>query len=741
MRGTLRANAARFTLPAAAYAGVALAAVLIAFVVLDLRHADLRVPFCYSGSDCYNTTLAFAKNIQETGSIDFNPRVAAPLDHEYWRDPEQLGMLTLSMRFLLLFFRDFGTAVNVYFLLTFPLTAITALYSLRALGFSYFAAFVPALLYAFLPFHFWRGEDHILAASYFLIPLAATSAFWISRGEPLVQWSGKKWPQITIAGTASILFCVLLGSDYPYYIFFGMFLFALGAAYAWFVHRSRQGPLDAVALIAITALTSLLNLFNYLMARGASLPPGYARQPLEAEVYGLKIAQMLLPIPGHRVEALAQFRHFYDSTAPLVNENNMASLGAIGSLGFLVLIVVLLFPVRVPVGDVLRPIATFNAGCVLLATIGGFSTIFSYLVSPDLRAYNRIVACVGFFAFVAIAWLIEKLRDRFIQFPAARPFGVAGLVLVLCLGVADQTSPAMVPPYEKNASAYASDRDFVAAIERSLPAGAAIFQLPYVPFSDHEELMPAGISPYWLFKGYLHSEKLRWTYGAQNGLDDDALLRSLTALPTPRLLPKLITAGFDGIYLYRNAFHDAKAERRLEAALSHRLGQGPLQSRDGTLAFYSLEAFRKALISRLSESGFRKESARMPPLLIRLVSGCYATARSERAVYRWCDKHAVIAITNLTAVPKEGTLSGLVADEAVVGTIDVRAGSQHGQVRVAPKGEPMQMTLSVPPGTSLVEFDANLPVRATLAGPESFLLANVKLLDSATGDTTDFYNY
>ena len=698
------------------------------------------MPFCYSGSDCYYT-LEFAKNIQETGSVDVNPRVAAPLGHEYWRDPQLLALTILPMRFLFLFFGDFGSVVNLYFLLGFPLTALTALYALRALGFSYFAAVVPALLYAFLPFHLWRGEDGLLLI-YFLVPLVSLTAFWISGGTLLFKWSaGKRWPELTGAGIASVIFCILIGSDYPYYAFFGILLFLLATAYAWFAFRDRQAPLAAAAMIAITVFTYALNIAGYLLARGGDLPSGELRLPREAEFYGMKIIQLLLPIQSHRIGALAHFRSYYDATAPLVNENGTTSLGVVGALGFLLLLGVVLFPLRQRLGDVLQRSAILNLGCVLFATVSGFATLFNYLVSPDIRSYNRIVVVIAFFSFVAVAWSLETVRERFLRSANARRLGVAGLALMLCLGLADQTSPAMIPTYALNAAAYRSDSEFVRKIESSLPTGAAVFELPYVPFRDSAELLPAGVSPYWMFKGYLHSNSLRWTYGAQKGTEDDAWLRSLSALPAERLLQELVLADFNGIFIARNAYTEPGDDRRLESDLRRILNERPLTAEDGVLAFYSLTNFRQREIARLSESGFATAGATLPPLLMR-ISGCYPTERSVRHVpRRWCNRHAVITITNLTSAPKKGILSGVIADDTVEGTIDVKLGGQSSRLSVSPKGESTQMTLTVPPGTSLIEFDANLPGRPAPAGPSYFFLRDFRLRDTTTGDTTDFYNY
>src|SRR5262249_53883215 len=57
----------------------------------------------------------------------------------------------------------------------------------------------------------------------------------------------------------------------------------------------------------------------------------------EADVYGLRIAQLLLPIRSHRLESLSSLKEDY-SMRLLINENDDASLGTIGSLGFLSLV-------------------------------------------------------------------------------------------------------------------------------------------------------------------------------------------------------------------------------------------------------------------------------------------------------------------------------------------------------------------------------------------------------------------
>jgi phosphoglycerol transferase len=722
-----RAWLARHLTDIVAYGAVVTMAFAISIFVLDLRHADASVPLDYARSDAYGAMVNF-ETIRETGSLDANPRLGAPLGSDFRGDPQSLFLFIALVRFLQLFFHDFGGALNAYFLLSFPATAALAFWALRTLGFSYLAVFVPAELYAFLPYHMLRGEDHLLLATYFLVPPAIVVAFWTAGGRLLV------WP--------TILICVLVGAYHPYYAFFATYLFLLAAAYGSVTSKSRRSLVVGALAVGSTLFSLALSESSYFIKSAQVHVAPLNRVGSEAETYGLKLVQLLLPIDSHRVAALAEFRHQYDVTAPLVNENTTASLGAVGSLGFILLLLVLIFPFDLNARGVLKLSAAFNIGCFLLATIGGYGTLFNYIVTPDIRAYNRIVVFVAFFAFLAVAWALEKGVKRLGPSAGARAMAIAGLALLLFLGVADQSSPAKIPKYAENAAAWRSDQAFVRAIETSLPAGAAVYQLPYVPFPDSEYLMPEGVSPYWLLKGFLHSQRLRWSYGALQGGLDDAWMRSLSTLQTAQLLPRIAVAGFEGIYIERRAYADQRAERQLESELSRALHEEPLTSGNRAQAFYSLESFRRAEVARLTAAGFARARALQPPLLASIVSGCAGTQLGGKHPFRFCAKHAVIEISNLTATPKRASLFGFLSGMGgAAGSISVSSGPLKPQVLVMGRRRPVQLNFTAPPGTTQLTFSADLPAQPSPSGPLYFYFEDFRLTDQTTGDVTDFYYY
>ena len=69
-------------------------------------------------------------------------------------------------------------------------------------------------------------------------------------------------------------------------------------------------------------------------------------------------------------------------------------------------------------------------------------------------------------------------------------------------------------------SEFRHDAEFVQRIETVMTPGAMIFQLPVVAFPENPKVN--RLNDYDLAKGYLHSTRLRWSYGAIKGRENDA---------------------------------------------------------------------------------------------------------------------------------------------------------------------------------------------------------------------------
>jgi hypothetical protein len=572
-----------------------------AAAVLELWDADLRAPLAYGGDA--NLLHTFVKGIVENGWYLENPSLGAPGETDFHDYPVLMGnnLDVLLIRVLALGTDDAALIMNVFFLLTFPLVALTAYITLRALGISSGAAVVCSALYALLPYHFLHGEVHLTVAAYYAVPPAAYLILSVFADRPLFARRvppprRRLFAYASRRTAATVAICLLLASASGgfYYTGFTMLLVASGAALAFLGTGSRRALATGGALVAILAAISIVNLAPTILFRiehgtNAELS---RRGRFESEEHSFKLAQLVLPIQDHRIGPIGDLRERYEDRFPAA-EGRFGTLGAAATVGFLwLLVVALLSMVRdgFPRGTLYQHAAVATVIAFLVGTIGGFSTLIGAAL-PLLRAWARISVFIAFFSLLAVALLLDALRRRCAARGLPAALGVAVVAAVLVVGAADQTSGAFTPPHDTLEAEWNGQRAFVRGIEARLPDRASVYQLPYVPFPEWPAM--ARMQEYDLARGYLNSTDLRWTFAAIRTRETDRWLRGVSAKPLPEALPILSAVGFEGLYLDRFGYADNGAAA--EAELRGLLGVEPLASSDGRLLFFDLRGYTERL--------------------------------------------------------------------------------------------------------------------------------------------------
>ena len=74
---------------------------------------------------------------------------------------------------------------NLYYLVCFPLAAITAVLFLRRCGLGRPMSVALSVLYATTPYHFIRGQTHYFLGEYWAVPLGLTIVLTVIRGDAL----------------------------------------------------------------------------------------------------------------------------------------------------------------------------------------------------------------------------------------------------------------------------------------------------------------------------------------------------------------------------------------------------------------------------------------------------------------------------------------------------------------------------------------------------------------------------
>lgn len=644
----------------AAYAITIIASILILIWVMDLWRADLEIPFSYSGDALFGSMII--KGMMENGWYLHNNLVGAPFGLDTYDFPGADNFNFLLIKIISMLSSNYAAALNLYFLLTFPLTALAAVFVFRCFKISSSIAIVFALLYSFLPYHFLRGQQHLFLAAYYMVPLITMLVLWIWSDKPIFFYFNEKTKKfkidlLNLKSILSIIVSVIVGSTGIYYAFFACFFLFIACLSAFFNRKNRYNLLSSLILIALISGSIFLNLlpsviYNY--QHGAN-PEVAQRNPMEAELYGLKIIHLLLPVNDHRVALINELKNKYNSiNYPLQNENTNATLGFIGSLGFLALLSVFIF--RFDNNNffpsLYKRLAVLNLSAVLLATVGGFGSLFALVVSPQIRTYNRISIFIAFFSLFAAALFLEANRQKYVRTNRQKYLFYFFLIILLSIGIFDQTTKNFVSPYATTKEDFLSDDGFVATIEKTIPAGSMIFQLPYVPFPENPPVYNMG--DYELFRGYLHSHNLRWSYGAMKGRNDN-WNGYVAKKPVDEFLTAISLAGFNGIYIDRNGYADGGTQ--IEAELTSKLNTTPIVSKNNRLVFFNMANFNAALNEKYNASELEKlKEDVIHPLGLSWLGGFSDLEGNPDGNWRWSSAQGELKIKNTLTKSREITL-------------------------------------------------------------------------------------
>ena len=683
--------------------------------------ADLRIPVVY-GSDAL-IHAGWIQNIVETGWYETNDRFGYPGRQDLRDFPSADSLHHLTFKLMALLTTDTGVLLNLFYFLTFPLTTFTSLFVLRRMRVAAPIAIVVSLLYTFQPYHLLR-VTHLLLSAYYLAPFACLIAVRIYQDRPfLAREDGPRGASRRDALAAAFL-CAAFGASGAYYAFFSCFLILIGGLAGACTNRKWLPLLRAGVLCAIAFLTFLASVAVALQQRIAEPNADVAvRLPAEAEGFGLKIVQMLMPVAGHRVGALRTLEGTYSlGPTPLVNENASAALGLVGAIGLIYLLSRAVLKRGTGHGATLDGLAAITLAAVLLATIGGFGSAFAFTVSPWIRGYNRISIFIAFAALAASALLLDAAWRRLAQARRGPTVGCTVAIVVLgALGLLDQTHRRMVPPPDLYRDAFRADQDFIRQLEARVPEQSAIALWPNCPypnaivqfdshaFSGHDHLRPL-----------YHSRTVRWSYGSMAGHRGFLWNHRLEQMALEQQCIVLVDAGFEGICVNRHGYADRG--QGILKDLEAMLGPPSLVSSDQRLYYFGLGEFAARLRPARNEvERERRRDLALNPVLVYWTTGFFEeqTHPKTKQRYRWGRRSAQFILDNGSRESQTVRLRFTVAVPEVARAValTIRSDLFSETLTVDPTPVPFERTIEVPPGRHRVEFSCAAPVQPVWQEP------------------------
>lgn len=598
----------------AGYVASGTLALLVAAWVLELWDMSLQVPLTSLSGDATNSVMVV--KMIHAGSFFDNPLIGAPggtdmRDYPFFWD---LGQV-LSIGALSQIFGDPITVLNFVFIGGFFGIAGNSYLALRWIGLERLVSVLGAVVFCVLPYHFIRGEAQLYVAQYWAVPFGAALVIAVLQGRVLFPRrpgaTGLR-RYVTWTGGATVAMAVATGVSFSYYAIFTLILLVFAALVRMAAGggvRRLVTPAIVATLIGVCFGAMLLPTLA-LRADAGTNPVVGKRLPVESELFALRLTNLVLPIERHRLGALADITNDYVATAPKVGEGpSTPALGGVLSLAFFAGVALLVVGGVAGRRYVSHLALARDAGLLALAafvmgTTGGGSALFSYFVSAQLRGWSRISVFVAFFAVVVLGALVTWALERPRVARAGRPFAFAAVATLGVVAVFDMTTFAYRPAYEGNLVSWRSDSRIVKAIDDELPPGAMVFQLPYVQFPENPPIFRA--TDYDNFRGFLHSDDLRWSYGAMKGRTNDWADAVAQRSPA-EYLGAVAAAGFRRVWIDTFAYEDGGPS--IIAQVRAATGSPPRQrSEDGRIVVFSLDGL-DARVARRCGAAVRRAVA------------------------------------------------------------------------------------------------------------------------------------
>ena len=693
-------------------AGAALLGLIVG--VTSLRFWEWRpgVPVSLDGDS--PLVLTQLRDILVNGWYWSNDTIGFPLGQNASFFPELNVVHILGVKVLGLFSSDPTTVGTLYFLLGYPLAAVTAYLLARSQRLVLPAAVVVGVLFAAAPGHAERFE-HLWLASYWTLPPALWVVIEVARGRtPWDERTGTR-DRRRLRAALMLLALTLVGLSGAYYAGFTLILLVAASLLRAGAGRDprwwRAGMVTVLWTAAVAALPLLAARIGMTGDPLTGTRPA-TRTALESERYAGRLIDLVLPWEGHRLEPLAALTSAYRDAGRPVTES--LALGIVGLVGCVALVLVglrVLTTAR-PAPERLRIWAALLLVSGAFYTVGGMGSVVALLATPQLRTWSRFSLVILLFGLLAVGHWLSRPRRAWVG------AGLAAVVLIV--GVLDQTNPNRAPDYGAQEQRFSTTQEYTQALAQATAPDCGVLQLPVMSFP--EGYVPLGYDANSQLVQHLTSPALSWSHGGMRGTQAGDWAFGIDLADPERLTRELRAAGFCAVEVDTEGVPSTVEGI---AALTATLGQPVARSGDGRLVAWSLEG--------VPQGGTADRSRLLEPVLVGLAAGPITV--DEDTVMQEAGSRAGLVTSNLgstdvgpidvsvdvTAIGAESRDVTLTADGEVIGRVTavegvptrldarVTAPVGHQRLGIEVSGDPVRNAAD---RSVSVRFD-NLTVRYT----------------------------
>ena len=524
------------------------------YYFFQLWRLDWQVPMLYGGDGIYWVGQVQRSYGDLTASLGW-PFYQPPSPYE----PNYDLIYDLFVAFVGLFTKDTSVVFNLYVLVIPFANALAGYAVFRMTGMRRWLAFAFGVTFGLCPYVQQRLAGHMMLAAVEFVPFSVLLCFWCAE-DPTFGRPGKGFLRNPRNWLALAFAWGIANNGAAYYPYFTCFFLCVTALCLILRDRRLSAGTPCFLTIGEIVLWMIPDFFPMVLGMiagvGSTLTNGVYRSPIGADIYSLRISSLLLSPNGYGWDKLARWfqRYFHllaTDEGPMYNENAYGYLGIVGVIAFLALLE-LLFRNHdwragreaVPrLSDRLWLLGRLNVAALLLASIASFGGLIGIFLR-FIRGYNRISPYIAFFALLAAGlwaeWFLRNHRGR------GEALFTAVLAVVLAYSYWEQQG-LFNPKYEEVQTTWYQDAAFMEEVEQAAGEDAVVFQLPYMKNFENGSLN--NMWDYTLLRGPLHSDTLRFSYGAGFGTENDVWYKETSELEPEAMVAELRAQGVAGIYL------------------------------------------------------------------------------------------------------------------------------------------------------------------------------------------------
>lgn len=577
--------------------------IIVLTLVYRLWEKDFHVPIVYNGGDGVGGLVTIQKAIQNEKFWKF----------EFWSAPygenvysQEYFFQYLVVKMLTSFSEDVGVISNAFWIITYILTSITSFFFFKKMKVQSGAIIVGSLLYNFLPYHYLR-LNHFWLMGCYIIPIAGCILLDLLDYDS-AENSEKKDQIRNFCKT--FLLGIFVGLNGFYYAVFSIMILTIGAFLAM-LYKKKYGSIKLYISSVVGIVLPLFSLYIIPLAlwggnEWSSVASG--RDISQINVYGLNLALLFLPIPGHRIKLLSDFTTYCYRQMNICTENFTQSLGLIMSLG---LVISVLFCFRAQCKESwqekIKEFGIINVIVLIIATVGGIDNFIAIFISPSVRCYNRLSVFIALFSVGTVVLLLENIIIK--KLGKRKYLSIIICLLVTVIGILDITSEKFrqYEIYDISTKEFTQDYD---TVKTDYYNDIAFFNEVYDKLDDEKMLFIApvnagtvnAINQFNKLKIYVANPNIRTSYDHIDG-PYSLWWKSIAKENIESQIKVMSIMGFSGIVIDKNGFDSISEYDEYIQSLRPYVRSDSIVTREGeNLVFFSFGEWKNNYLKKYSES-------------------------------------------------------------------------------------------------------------------------------------------